>query len=143
MTNNGFAQRCSPALLVAMVALVALVASSARVGLAGAGMQRVVVLLVVAPLVEESLFRAGLHEFLLRRLQPPVIANLCVALAFASAHAAARAEVASLLLAVPALLVGAAYQRWRSVRLCVVLHASMNALWLDFVPLRALPGASC
>jgi len=30
----------------------------------------------------------------------------------------------------PALLIGAVYNRWRQLRWCVLLHAGMNAVWL-------------
>ena len=99
---------------------------------AGAGMQRVWVLLVLAPLIEEAVFRAGLQEALLRRWNAPLWANVFTALAFGLAHAAVRGDAAGFAVAVPALLIGAVYGRWRQLRLCVALHAAMNALWLTW-----------
>ncbi|MEP6875294.1 MAG: JDVT-CTERM system glutamic-type intramembrane protease [Burkholderiales bacterium] len=88
------------------------------------------VLIVLAPLTEELVFRAGLHESLLRGLRAPWVANTLTALVFALAHVLARGEAAAFGVALPALLVGIVYQRWRRVWPCVLLHAAMNAIWL-------------
>jgi membrane protease YdiL (CAAX protease family) len=87
-------------------------------------------LLVLAPLLEEVVFRAGLHENLLRRLRSPLVANALTALAFALAHVLVRGEAAAFAVALPALLIGLVYQRWRKIWPCVLLHAAMNAVWL-------------
>ena len=110
------------ALLVAAVALTSVQA--------GAAPARVLWLLLLAPLLEEACFRAGLHEALLRWRWQPLNANLAVALAFAAAHVAVRADAAALAVALPALLLGWLYQQRRSLRACVALHAAMNAAWL-------------
>ena len=112
------------------VALLLLAGVGVAAAHAGAGMQRVWVLLVLAPLIEEAVFRAGLQEALLRRWNAPLWANVFTALAFGLAHAAVRGDAAGFAVAVPALLIGAVYGRWRQLRLCVALHAAMNALWL-------------
>ena len=91
---------------------------------------RVWVLLVLAPITEELVVRAGLHEGLLRRLRSPLAANALTALVFALAHMLARGDAAAIVVAVPALLIGVVYERSRTVRPCVVLHAAMNAIWL-------------
>ena len=91
---------------------------------------RTAVLLVLAPLVEELVFRAGLQESLLRRWRSPRVANALTALVFALAHVLVRGEAAALAVGLPALLIGAAYERWRRVWPCVLLHAAMNAIWL-------------
>lgn len=98
--------------------------------LQAAGAPQVWLLLVLAPLLEEAAFRAGLHEALLRRPLPPWLANAAVALVFALLHAAVQGRWEAMAVALPALLIGAAYQRWRRVRWCVLLHAAMNAVWL-------------
>ena len=87
-------------------------------------------LLVLAPVLEELVFRAGLHESLLRRLRAPWVANALTALVFALAHVLVRGETAAFAVALPALLIGIVYQRWRKVWPCVLLHAAMNAIWL-------------
>jgi membrane protease YdiL (CAAX protease family) len=97
---------------------------------AGVAAPRVVVLLVLAPVAEEVVFRAGLHEMLLRRLRSPWTANAATALAFALAHALLHGDPAALGVALPALLVGAVYARTRRLGPCVALHAVMNAAWL-------------
>lgn len=97
---------------------------------AGVAAPRVVVLLALAPLAEEAVFRTGLQETLLRRLRTPGVANGITALVFGSAHALLRGDVAALVVMLPALLIGAAYTRTRRLAPCVILHAAMNAAWL-------------
>lgn len=91
---------------------------------------RVWMLLVLAPLTEELVFRAGLHEALLRRLPSKLAANALSALVFALVHVLARGDVAAIAVALPALLIGTVYARWRLLWPCVLLHAAMNAIWL-------------
>jgi membrane protease YdiL (CAAX protease family) len=96
-------------------------------------------LLVLAPLLEETVFRAGLQEALLRHWRRrPCLANAMSAAAFGLAHAAVRADAAALAAALPALLIGAVYQRTGRLRYCIVLHAAMNAAWLGW----SMTGAS-
>jgi membrane protease YdiL (CAAX protease family) len=93
-----------------------------------------VVLLVVAPVLEETVFRAGLQETLLRRLARQrggaLAANVGTALAFAAAHMVLHPGVLAALTLLPALLVGAVYQRGRRLAPCIAVHATFNALWL-------------
>lgn len=98
---------------------------------AGSAPFALAVSLFIAPVLEETVFRAGLHDGLLHRGTAPWLANLWTALVFSAAHMLLlgfSAQTASVLL--PALLIGAAYNRWRSLRLCIVLHMAMNALWM-------------
>lgn len=111
--------------LLTLLAGVAIVAF--QDGVAGG---RILVLLLVAPIAEEALFRAGLHEALLRRAVAPLTANVVTALAFGLAHALQHGDPTALAVVLPALLIGSLYQRTRRVRHCVLLHAAMNALWL-------------
>jgi membrane protease YdiL (CAAX protease family) len=117
-----------PALAVAAGLLLAGTVANA----AGVGVQRLWVLLVLAPLAEEAVFRAGIQEVLLRRTVAPAVANLLTALLFGLAHALLRADAAALAVVLPALLIGAVYERGRRLRVCVALHAVMNALWLGW-----------
>ena len=103
---------------------------------------RLAVLLVLAPLAEETVFRAGLHESLLRRGLRPFTANLATALAFGLAHVAVQRDLGALMVVAPALLLGVLYQRRRALAPCIVLHALMNALWLAFVLAHPWPPAS-
>lgn len=99
----------------------------------GHGSQRLAMLLVLAPLLEETVFRAGLQEALLRRWHAlPHAANAVTAAAFGVAHAIVRSDAAAFGVALPALLIGAVYQRTGRLRLCVALHAAMNAAWLGW-----------
>lgn len=92
-------------------------------------------LLLVAPVLEEVVFRGGLQEALLRHLGrrragAVLNANLLTALAFAAAHIAARPGLLVGLTVLPALLIGYVYQRGRRVTPCIALHALFNATWL-------------
>ena len=98
--------------------------------LAGHGLQRLAVLLLIAPSLEEAIFRAGLQEALLRRWRHRLLCNVVTAVAFGVAHAALRGEPAAIAAALPALLIGALYQHSGRLRHCIVLHAAMNAAWL-------------
>ena len=115
---------------VAWAALALLAGVAAAASLHGVAGGRIVVLLLAAPVVEEALFRAGLHEALLRRAGGPLFANVATALAFGVAHSLLHGDPAALAVALPALLIGSVYQRTRRVRDCALLHAVMNALWL-------------
>jgi len=96
----------------------------------GLSWERVAMLLLLAPLIEEAVFRAGLQEWLLRRGLAPGRANVSTALAFAGLHALARLQWMAFAVALPALLVGSVYGRWRLLRWCVLLHAAFNGAWL-------------
>ncbi len=92
-------------------------------------------LLVVAPVLEETVFRAGLQEELLRsaRLRAAagaVSANVFTAFAFASVHLALQPGLLAALTVLPALFIGAVYQRQRRLVPCIAMHALFNALWL-------------
>lgn len=98
---------------------------------AGQGLQRLAVLLVLAPLFEETVFRAGLQEALLRGWHAlPHAANAVTAATFGFAHAIVRSDAAAFGVALPARLIGAVYQRTGRLQLCVALHTAMNAAWL-------------
>ena len=92
--------------------------------------EHVAVLLLVSPLVEEAVFRAGLQEWLLRRGLPARRANLSTALAFGGLHVLVRLQWTAFAVALPALLLGELYGRRRLVRWCVLGHAAMNGAWL-------------
>jgi len=94
-------------------------------------------LLVVAPTLEEIVFRGGLQEGLLRRVgeSRAGLANLLTGAAFAIAHVVVRPTLASLLTLLPALAIGAVYQRRRRIAPCIVLHVVFNGMWLLWVGL--------
>lgn len=88
------------------------------------------VLLLAAPVLEEAVFRAGLHEALLRRGTAAWATNVLTAGVFGCAHVVLHNDPASGWVVLPALAIGAVYIRWRRLRWCVALHAAMNATWL-------------
>lgn len=82
-------------------------------------------LLLLAPLLEEWIMRAGLQAWLLQRTAPGVALLACV-LAFSLLHLGSGLAAAALVFW-PGLLFGAVYQRWRDWRWCALLHALCNA----------------
>jgi membrane protease YdiL (CAAX protease family) len=86
--------------------------------------------LFLAPLLEEVVFRGGLQEALIRRSVGPWTANIATSLVFVAAHLVGHTDRASLAVFPPSLLLGALYQRNRSVALCALLHAVMNGVGL-------------
>lgn len=92
--------------------------------------------LMLAAVLEEVIFRAGLQEALLRwrhtasrRRLGLSAANLLTALLFAAAHAWTRSAWLAGATLAPALLLGWLYERRRSVWPCIALHAGFNLCW--------------
>ena len=83
----------------------------------------------VAPVLEETVFRAGLQESLLRRGASGAVSVLLTAGLFAAAHALLRPGPWAWATAAPALLLGGVYLRGRRLWPCIALHALFNALW--------------
>jgi membrane protease YdiL (CAAX protease family) len=96
-------------------------------------------LLLLAPLLEEWVLRAGLQEWLIRRMarltprnpaHVGVWADLapatCSAGAFALMHLGSGWRAVGLVLA-PGLAMAVLYQQTRDWRLCMLLHGAMNA----------------
>lgn len=131
MTRSGIAIWRNPqAASVLPLALLAAILGGASIAI-GVPAWRALVLLLMAPVAEEVVFRAGLHDGLLHNNVAPWLANLLTALAFSAAHLlllGINPQTALVLL--PALLIGAAYNRWRRLRICIALHMAMNALWI-------------
>jgi membrane protease YdiL (CAAX protease family) len=118
----------------AWIALGALVLSLCGTALlAGVSAQRLWVLLLISPVVEEAVFRVGLQDWLMR-LWPSkaMLANVLTALAFATAHVALRGDAIAFAVVLPALLLGEVYRRWNRLGYCIGLHIAMNAAWLTF-----------
>jgi membrane protease YdiL (CAAX protease family) len=96
-------------------------------------------LLLVAPLLEEWVVRAGLQEWLIRRrsaatpdatyLHPGAIPVVASAIAFALLHLGSGWHAALAVLA-PGLALALLYQWRRDWRLCALVHAGMNAVAL-------------
>jgi membrane protease YdiL (CAAX protease family) len=90
---------------------------------------------LLSPWVEEIVFRWGLQSALSRRVTPDV-ANVATALAFTVCHALLQPSLMSLLTLLPALVLGAVFQRTGRLMPCVALHALANLIWtLALAPL--------
>jgi membrane protease YdiL (CAAX protease family) len=95
-------------------------------------------LLVLSPLLEEAVFRHGLHRWALRQRLPcvprgwwaPSGVNVLVALSFAAAHLVRLPPLLAAATIVPALLIGLLYEHTRRLWPCVALHALFNLSWL-------------
>ncbi|HET7314543.1 JDVT-CTERM system glutamic-type intramembrane protease MrtJ [Salinisphaera sp.] len=98
---------------------------------------------VVAPGVEEIVFRGGLQEWALRRGRRRARfvsrANLGASLAFAGAHLLTHAPVWAALMLVPSLVFGIAYERRRRLIAPVALHALYNACFLGLLGASGAP----
>jgi membrane protease YdiL (CAAX protease family) len=98
----------------------------------GCSARAAVMLLVVAPALEEVVLRAGLHAWLSRQWSNHALgcfslANVLVALVFAALHAMNQASLPILATAVPALLIGWAWEAGAGRLLVpVLLHAWYN-----------------
>lgn len=114
----------------ALLGALSVAVTTSVVGLDSARLWSLLVLLVLSPAAEEAVFRAGLQEWLLRHRVLPAMAIGLTALVFGLVHVAARGNLAAVAVALPAIFFGLAYQRWRKLRYCALLHAGMNLLWL-------------
>jgi membrane protease YdiL (CAAX protease family) len=114
---------------------VALLTYAALALLAAAALPaRLVTLLLIAPVLEEIVFRAGLQEALQRSLGPRTgaarAATVLSAGAFAAAHWVAHPGLLAGLTFVPALLIGHLYQTQRRLPPCIAAHSLCNGLGL-------------
>lgn len=118
--------------------LLALAGTLALATVPGAATFHWVALLVVAPIAEEVVFRAGLHDALLHRWHDKggfatVLVNVVTAIAFAAAHVAARGDIAAAATLWPALAIGWLYQKQRRLVPCIALHALFNGVWIAWI----------
>lgn len=86
-------------------------------------------LLLLAPLLEEWVIRAGLQEWLLRRQRDRALTLLAPAAAFSLLHLGAGWQAASAVF-LPGLALGLIFRRWRDWRLCALVHALFNGFAL-------------
>ncbi len=95
--------------------------------------------LLLAPLLEEAVFRLGVQDALVARLRPDrhAWAPWLTAALFAIAHVALAPDSNDVLRAaatfVPALLIGVLYRRTGTLAPCIALHAAFNLVWLTGV----------
>ena len=106
----------------------------ALAGLVGHAPWTALLLLVIAPVLEEVVFRAGLQDWLLRQHIRPLISTVGSAMAFALVHGLTRSWLLAAWVFVPALVLGAVYARKRRLGPVVVLHSAMNLVWLWAAP---------
>lgn len=99
-------------------------------------------LLVGAPLLEESVFRAGLQEQLLLARVSPATANALTAAAFALAHGLTRSWGLAAAVVLPAWALGWLYQRERRLAPCVAAHAALNLVWVGVSAAAGLSAAA-
>ena len=92
-------------------------------------------LLLLSPLLEEWVIRAGLQEWLVGRQRGAALTLLAPAAAFSLLHLGAGWQaVAGVFL--PGLALSVIYRRWRDWRLCAFAHAGFNAFSLAFCGLN-------
>jgi membrane protease YdiL (CAAX protease family) len=118
-----------PAVVLASLVVIA-AATAAVAATTNPSLQHALVLVVLAPLFEESVFRAGVQEQLARLGRGPGLAIVATALLFAVAHVAVSGDPRRIAVVLPGLAIGVVYARTGRVRDCVALHAAMNAAWL-------------
>ena len=85
---------------------------------------------VLAPLVEEIVFRRGVQQGLQRLGAGGVPAIVMTAVLFSLAHGFTRSWVLAAGVFVPALVIGVLYERSGRLGACVWLHAGFNTAWL-------------
>jgi membrane protease YdiL (CAAX protease family) len=95
---------------------------------------RLAMLLLIAPVLEEIVFRAGLQEALQRSLRSRAVAagaaTALTACAFAAAHWVVHPGLLAGLTFAPALLIGRLYQTHRCLAPCIAAHSLCNGLGL-------------
>jgi len=87
--------------------------------------------LLVAPVIEELFFRGVVQAGLRARADlwgRPWIAIAVTAACFGLAHLSAASAVHSAWVVAPALVIGWAFERFRSLLLCIGLHSAFNAI---------------
>lgn len=97
------------------------------------------VYVVISPILEEIVFRVGLHDAFRARVKtsfgPLTTANVLTAIVFGCIHALLRQSPAGFMTALPALLFGFAYERWHRLSIPICLHAVSNLIfWAVIVP---------
>jgi membrane protease YdiL (CAAX protease family) len=91
--------------------------------------------LIVAPVIEELFFR-GVVQSRLRAaggvFGRPWVAIGVTAVCFGLAHLLTASVARAALVIAPAVVIGWAYERTRSIGLCIALHSAANAVWIGY-----------
>ena len=100
--------------------------------LLGAGVDgwRLFVVVLLAPVLEETVFRAGIQAELVSLLRSTHGANAATSTLFVIAHGWVAGSAHGLAVLLPSLLLGECWRRGRRLAPCMALHAAMNAAWL-------------
>jgi len=91
--------------------------------------------LIVAPVIEELFFRGVVQSRLRARGGlggGPWIAIGLTAACFGLAHLWSASVAHAAMVLAPALVIGWAYERTRSIGLCIALHSAANAVWIGY-----------
>ncbi|MEO8186092.1 MAG: JDVT-CTERM system glutamic-type intramembrane protease [Burkholderiaceae bacterium] len=91
--------------------------------------------LIVAPVIEELFFRGVVQSRLRAQVGVwgrPWIAIGVTAACFGFAHLATASLTHAAMVIAPACVIGWAYERTRSIGLCILLHSAANAFWMNF-----------
>lgn len=93
---------------------------------------------LVAPILEEIVFRGGIQEFLQQRLNlrrqfaQISLANILTSIIFSAFHIFSQPLIWALLIFFPSLVFGWAKDRFQSLAAPMVLHATYNAGFIFF-----------
>jgi membrane protease YdiL (CAAX protease family) len=87
-------------------------------------------LLLWGPVVEEWVFRAGLQNFLTRKLGKALWANGLVSLLFGLLHFVLWPHAAAWLVVLPSLALGWVYARSQSLNWTIALHVGFNFVFM-------------
>ncbi|CAM3998929.1 JDVT-CTERM system glutamic-type intramembrane protease [Roseateles saccharophilus] len=97
---------------------------------AGMGTWRLFVVVGLAPLLEEIVFRAGVQAELTPLMRSGHAANLVTSTLFGLAHGLVAGPAHGMAVLLPSLLLGECWRRRPRLGPCVALHGAMNAAWL-------------
>lgn len=122
-------------LLAISIAVAAYAAALAVVHALGFHAVQMAQSLIVAPIIEELFFR-GVVQSRLRAAGGvsgrPWIAIGVTAVCFGLAHLLTASAAHAALVIAPAVVIGWAYERTRSIGLCIALHSAANAVWIGY-----------
>lgn len=107
--------------------------------IAGIDNSRWLLTVLIAPVLEEIVFRGGLQQYLLgrwhfaRRVAGFSLANGCTSVVFSGLHLLQQSPLQAALVFFPSLMFGWTYDRYGRLLPSIMLHAFYNAGFLLFV----------
>ncbi len=105
----------------------------------GVDWRQVIVVVLIAPLLEEVVFRGGIQHWLSRwptlagRAMGISLANVCTSVLFSATHLINQSPLTAVAVFVPSLVFGWVFDRYARILPCVVLHGFYNAGYLLFI----------